>query len=73
MTHLYFRSCFLKLQFFVKQKGAAQKNGVEFCQMFIGIIKCSLATSYNNVRRHTVLIIFSFRATLYTGCPEKNV
>ena len=36
---------------FVIQKAAIPKNGVEFCQKFIGVIRCSLATSYNDVRR----------------------
>ena len=37
--------CLLKLPIFVIQKGATPKNGVEFRQIFIGTIKCSLATS----------------------------
>ena len=37
----------LKLSFFVIQKAAAPKNGVEFRQGSIGTIRSSLATSYD--------------------------
>ena len=40
----------LKTTIFVVQKAAAPKNGVEFCQKSIGVIRCSLATSCNDVR-----------------------
>ena len=36
-----------KLPFFVIQKAAAPKNGVEFCQGSNGTIRSSLATSCN--------------------------
>ena len=36
---------------FTVQKAAAPKNGVEFCQEYIGAIICSLATSYDGVQR----------------------
>ena len=41
----------LKSSIFVVQKAAAPKNGVEFCQGFIGAIRSSLATSYDVWRR----------------------
>ena len=41
----------LKSSIFVVQKGAAPKNGVEFCQRPNGTISSSLATSYNVLRR----------------------
>ena len=39
---------------FVKQNAATPKNKVEFCQKSIGVIRCSLATLYDDVRRHTM-------------------
>ena len=39
----------LKLSFFVVQKAAAPKNGVEFCQGSNGTIRSSPATSYDVV------------------------
>ena len=41
----------LKSPIFVVQKAAAPKNGVEFCQKSIGVIRCSQATSCDDVRR----------------------
>ena len=40
----------LKSPIFVAQKAAAPKNGVEFRQKFIGFIRFSLATLYDDVR-----------------------
>ena len=37
----------LKFSIFVEQKAAAPKNGVDFCWGSIGIIRSSLATSYD--------------------------
>ena len=45
---------FLKLPIFIVQNAAAPKNGVEFCQKSIGVIRCSLATLYDDVRRHAM-------------------
>ena len=41
----------LKSPIFVKQRAAAPKNGVEFCQKFLRAIRLSVATSYNDMRR----------------------
>ena len=46
----------LKSPIFVVQKAAAPKNGVEFRQKSIGLIRCSLATSYNDVRHRATLL-----------------
>ena len=40
----------LKSTIFVVQRAAAPKNGVEFRQKSIGAIRCSVATSYDDVR-----------------------
>ena len=40
-------------QFFVAQKAAAPKNGIEFHQKSIGAVKSSLATSYDDWRRRS--------------------
>ena len=39
----------LKWLIFIVQKLALHKNGVEFCQQFIGAIRTSLTTPYVNV------------------------
>ena len=41
----------LKSPIFVIQKAAAPKNGAEFNQKSIGVIRYCLATSYDDVRR----------------------
>ena len=43
--------CLLKSPIFVKQKAVVSKNWVGFCQKSIGVIRCTLATSYDDVRR----------------------
>ena len=43
----------LKSPFFVVQKAAAPKNGVEFRQQFNGAIRTSLTAPYDDVRRRT--------------------
>ena len=40
----------LKLSTFVVQKAATPKNGVEFCQKSIGVLRCSLAALYNDMQ-----------------------
>ena len=45
----------LKLPIFVVQKAAPPKNGVEFRQMSIDVIKCSLTTSYDDMQHHATL------------------
>ena len=42
--------CLLKSTIFVVQKAAAPKNGVEFCQKSIFVIRYFLATLYDDVR-----------------------
>ena len=42
--------CLLKSPIFVEQKAAAPKNGVEFHQESIGVIRYSLATLYDDVQ-----------------------
>ena len=42
----------LKWSIFIVQKLALHKNGVEFRQQFNGAICTSLATPYDDVRRH---------------------
>ena len=46
----------LKLSMFVAQRLALHQNEVEFRQLSIGDIRISLATTYNVVRRRTVLL-----------------
>ena len=41
----------LKLPIFVVQKDFPPKNRVEFREKSIGVIRCSLATSYNDMQR----------------------
>ena len=43
---------------FVVQRAAAPKNGVEFRQKSIGAIRCSVATSYDDVRRCAMSVPF---------------
>ena len=45
----------LKSPIFVIQKAATPKNGVEFCQKSIGVIRYCLDTLYDDVRRHGML------------------
>ena len=49
-------ACVLKLSIFVVQKLALHQNGVEFRQQSIGNIRISPATSYDVVRRRTMLL-----------------
>ena len=44
----------LRLSIFVAQRLALHQNGVEFCQLSIGDIRISLATSFDVVRRRAV-------------------
>ena len=44
----------LKSPIFVKEKAAAPKIGVEFCQGTNGTIRNSLTTSYDVARRHSI-------------------
>ena len=44
----------LKLSILIVQRLALHQNGVEFRQKSIGAIRCSVATSYDDVRRRTV-------------------
>ena len=46
----------LKLSIFVAQRLALHQKGVGFRQLSIGDIRISLATSYDVVRRHAVLL-----------------
>ena len=48
----------LKLPIFVVQKAAATKNEVKFCKRSFGVIKSSLATSYNVWRRRASSLNF---------------
>ena len=48
----------LKSTIFVVQRAAAPKNGVEFRQKSIGAIRCSVATSYDDVRRCAMSVPF---------------
>ena len=50
------RGRLLKASIFVVQKAAAPKNGVEFCQRSIGVIRCSFIVS--DVRRPATLLYF---------------
>ena len=45
----------LKLSIFVAQRLALHQNRVDFCQLSLGDIRISLATSYDVVRRCTTL------------------
>ena len=43
--------CLLKSPIFVLQKASTPKNGVELSPKSIGVIRCSLATLYDDVQR----------------------
>ena len=66
----FIRSRLLKLPIFVVQKGAAPKNEVEFYQMFIGTIKCSLAISYGDVQ-HCKMSLNFFATHTRNVCTYK--
>ena len=51
-SSFHFWGTLIKLPIFVTQRAAAPKNGVEFRQKFIRAFRCSLATSYDDLRRH---------------------
>ena len=54
----------LESPMFVIQEASTTKNGVEFCQKYISVIRCNLATSYNDVRRRATLSkVFCHRQT----------
>ena len=48
--------CLLKSPIFIVRRAAAPKNGEEFCQKLTGAIRCSVVTSYDDVRRRAVSV-----------------